>query len=236
MNPYEILELSPGASAEEIKSAYHRLAKQWHPDKFVGPAKAEAESKFRHLAEAFSMLKDVARGAASPTPVQASVNPSESRIDLEEAPAPKERNAEDWYREAKACMDHGDFQKALGLVHFAIKMDGGKGEYQALLARAVAESTGDKKAESRALEAAIRLNPRDVDSTIRLAELFQSVGMYARATALWETARRIAPNHPVFAKAVPAKSKGYLGGSLADQWAELVGRIRGGMARMKGGR
>lgn len=236
MNPYEILELAQGASAEEIKAAYHRLAKQWHPDKFTGPAKAEAESKFRQLAEAFSMLKDVGRGGPSSASGAASTSVPETRIVLEEAPAPKERNADDWYQEAKASFEQGDPQKAMGLIHFAIKMDGAKGEYQALLARVIAESSGDQKAESRALEAAIRLNPKDVDSTIRLAELFQTVGMYARATALWQTARRIAPNHPKFAKATPVKSTKVGAGTLAEQWADLVGRIRGLLDRRKGGR
>lgn len=238
MNPYEILELAQGATAEEIKAAYHRLAKQWHPDKFVGPSKAEAESKFRQLAEAFSMLKDVGRSAAAPPPMP-QADPAlvpEARIDLEQAPPPKERNAEDWYREAKSSYEHGDTQKAMGLIHFAIKLDGSKGEYHALLAQVIAETTGDKKAESRALETAIRLNPKDVESTIRLAELFQSVGMHARATRLWQAGRRMAPNHPVFAKAASAKSKKGGAGSLAEQWSDLVDRIRGLLDRLKAGR
>lgn len=240
MNPYEILKLSQGASAEEVKAAYHRLAKQWHPDKFVGPAKAEAEQKFRQLAEAFSMLKDVAHGAVPLDAANASVSSPastvEPRIDLDQALPPKERSASDWYEEAKTCYEHGDPQRALGLVHFAIKMDGTKGEYHALLARVISTTSGDKKAESRALETAIRLNPKDVDSTILLAELFQSVGMYARATSLWKTARRLAPNHPMFMKPAPAKSKKEGAGTLAEQWADLVDKIRGALSRSKDGR
>ncbi|HLO68606.1 MAG TPA: DnaJ domain-containing protein, partial [Holophaga sp.] len=66
MNPYEVLEISPGSRPEEIKAAYHRLAKQWHPDRFNGAAKAEAEGRFRQLAEAFNMLKDTARREEPP--------------------------------------------------------------------------------------------------------------------------------------------------------------------------
>jgi len=221
MNPYEILELSPGASAEEIKLAYHRLAKQWHPDKFVGPAKEEAESRFRQLAEAFSMLKDVGRGVL-PVSAPASAPASEMRIDLEAEPAPRERNAEDWFSDAKAAFDQRNPAKALGLVHFAIKMDATKAEYHVLMAHAVALTTQDKKAESKALETAIRLNPKDVDSTIRLAELFQSVGMHTRATTLWQTARRISPDHPLFSKVGASKESR----DLKGQWANLVGQIK----------
>ena len=61
MNPYEILEIAPGSSAEDIKAAYHRLAKRWHPDRFTGAEKEEAEKRFRQLAEAFNMLKDAGK-------------------------------------------------------------------------------------------------------------------------------------------------------------------------------
>ena len=48
MNPYEVLEVSAGASPDEIKAAYHGMAKKWHPDRYTGAAKAEAEQRFRH--------------------------------------------------------------------------------------------------------------------------------------------------------------------------------------------
>lgn len=60
-NPYELLEVSPNASAEEIKAAYLRLAKQWHPDRFSGAEKAAAEARFRALNEAYTSVKDPSR-------------------------------------------------------------------------------------------------------------------------------------------------------------------------------
>ncbi len=35
MNPYEILGVKPGASQDEIKSAYRKLIKQYHPTNMV---------------------------------------------------------------------------------------------------------------------------------------------------------------------------------------------------------
>ena len=66
MNPYEILEVRPGASADEVKASYHRLAKQWHPDRFTGEQKSQAEHKFRQLSEAFNMLRSVLPRSAEP--------------------------------------------------------------------------------------------------------------------------------------------------------------------------
>ncbi|HXV68851.1 MAG TPA: DnaJ C-terminal domain-containing protein [Nitrospira sp.] len=55
---YQVLGLSRGASAEEIKKAYRRLARQVHPDLHSGTKKAEMERKFKELNEAHEVLSD----------------------------------------------------------------------------------------------------------------------------------------------------------------------------------
>lgn len=215
MNPYEILEIPAGSAAEDIKAAYHRLAKKWHPDRFTGPDKEEAERRFRQLAEAFNMLKDAGRREDLNRHLAATPTPSGPVIQLQQERVPptvplNERTASDWYDEAKRAFDDRDYEKALGLVQYSLRMDATKAEPHVLLAKVLDAGNGDKKALVKALETAIRINPKDVDSTIRLAEVFQTVGMYARATKLWETARYLAPNHRYFVeeqKKASAKAK-----------------------------
>jgi len=55
---YQILGLSRGASADDIKKAYRRLARQYHPDLHSGSKKAEMEKKFKELNEANEVLSD----------------------------------------------------------------------------------------------------------------------------------------------------------------------------------
>jgi curved DNA-binding protein CbpA len=53
---YGILELERGASLEQIKANYRRLAMRWHPDRNGGSV--EAEEKFKRISEAWSVLSD----------------------------------------------------------------------------------------------------------------------------------------------------------------------------------
>ncbi len=53
---YEILEVSKGASAEEIKKAYRKKAIKFHPDK--NPGDSAAEEKFKEAAEAYEILSN----------------------------------------------------------------------------------------------------------------------------------------------------------------------------------
>ena len=53
---YEVLGVSKTATADEIKSAYRKLAMKYHPDR--NPGNKEAEEKFREAAEAYDVLHD----------------------------------------------------------------------------------------------------------------------------------------------------------------------------------
>lgn len=71
---YEVLGLQKGASEAEIKSAYRKLAKKYHPD--LNPDNPEAEAKFKEVNEANDVLSDPDKRARYDQFGHAGVDPS----------------------------------------------------------------------------------------------------------------------------------------------------------------
>ena len=60
---YQALELQRDASADDIKKAYRKLAKKYHPD--ANPNDANAKKKFQQINEANEVLGDTPKGRAA---------------------------------------------------------------------------------------------------------------------------------------------------------------------------
>jgi len=58
---YEVLGITPTANDQEIKSAYRRLALQYHPDR--NPNNPDAEERFKECSEAYAVLADAEKRA-----------------------------------------------------------------------------------------------------------------------------------------------------------------------------
>ena len=58
---YEVLGVDKGASPDQIKKAYRKLAKKYHPD--MNPGDEEAANKFKEANEAYEVLSDADKKA-----------------------------------------------------------------------------------------------------------------------------------------------------------------------------
>ena len=64
-DPYKILGVSPDASDEEVKRAYRRLAKKYHPD--LNPGDAEAARKMQEVNDAYERIKNPQKAQSGPS-------------------------------------------------------------------------------------------------------------------------------------------------------------------------
>ena len=64
-NPYEVLGVSSDASDAEIKKAYKRMSRKYHPDSYIGKSEQEqnaAAEKFKQVQEAYKQIVDIRSG------------------------------------------------------------------------------------------------------------------------------------------------------------------------------
>jgi molecular chaperone DnaJ len=73
---YEVLGLAKGASEDDIKKAYRKLAMKHHPDRNQGDKTKDAENKFKEAKEAYEMLSDPKKRAAYDQFGHAGVDPN----------------------------------------------------------------------------------------------------------------------------------------------------------------
>ncbi|MCL1893384.1 MAG: J domain-containing protein [Holophagaceae bacterium] len=182
MNPFEVLQVRPGASADEVKAAYHQLAKKWHPDKFSGAEKQAAEDKFRAISEAYSAIKS---GTAQ---IQATDSASQHPAPTSH---PKEKLPADWLSDAKKAFIEKQFDNALALSQYCFNYPEIAEEARLVYAKIIEATTKDVKTLARAYEDVMKINPNNGGAIARLAELYLALNMPTRAASMAAKAKSL---------------------------------------------
>lgn len=117
---YKILGIKAGTSQSEVKQAYRKLAKLWHPDRFANdPAlKQQAEEKLKAINEAYQYLKNY-----QPPAPPAVERPTETRRSSATSVSTKLTGAEKCYERAAEYGRTGHYKEALEELSVAIRLN-----------------------------------------------------------------------------------------------------------------
>jgi len=181
---YQLLGVTPQASAIEIRKAYAKLAREKHPDRFPDPAaKQQAQRAFQDLTTAFNALS----------------NPR-SRQEYDAArdkPVPKtpEEIATDAYERSQAALEAGQLDEAVTLLHTAVHHAPTQLGYQLALGKALGRAAGPQAAREavQVLERVTQAAPNNAAAFAELATVLARQGLKLRAQKVVEAALRIAP-------------------------------------------
>jgi curved DNA-binding protein CbpA len=118
---YEVLGLMPGASQEEIKQAYRKLVKLWHPDGFIDLSrKLEAEEKTKIINAAYVKLKSE---PITDTDNSRDIKDKQPTSHVDTNPKPKASSAETFYNRGAENVKMGKYEDAIADFTQAIRIN-----------------------------------------------------------------------------------------------------------------
>ena len=139
LNHFEVLGLRPGASAGEVKKAYHEASRRYHPDRFfeknLGSFRARVERIFKRIHDSYSVLSDVDLRAqyerdhpdiaSAPVPLtKDDARAAERRARLARHPyVAKLTRVHELLDSGRKSLASGDFSKAYTDLHLASRLD-----------------------------------------------------------------------------------------------------------------
>jgi curved DNA-binding protein CbpA len=214
---YEALDVPRGASIDEIKRAYHKLARLYHPDKYHMRASRElharVEAAFARFAQAYETLGDLtlrsvydakltaeelARRATQNARRSSSIQngaATESQGKATKPQSPEKARAEVRFQQGLAAVEQGQDMAAIRCFAEAAQLVPGEARYRAHYGSALsAQPQGRRLAESE-LQAAIAMDPNNAEYHVMLARLCLDLRFDRRAQTELEKALALEPNN-----------------------------------------
>jgi CheY-like chemotaxis protein/curved DNA-binding protein CbpA len=216
MNYFQILGLTDAASDGDIKAAYHKLAKDYHPDKFFGKVagdiKAKVEEIFRKVSDAYNILSDEERRKEYVSSLGSDKKKEKAGKMTEELKVIFQ--AEKHFQRGLELLNMRNFPKSVEELEKACKLRNNEADYMAYLGWAmynlpIREHDGskrdkeladeeweDKKFQGRELiNRAVKLNPRSDKAYVFLGSIYKQLRQRDFAYRQFEKALICNPNN-----------------------------------------
>lgn len=217
---YDLLGVETSAPPDQLKAAYYDIARRYHPDRFRKAEPAlltRIESAFARITQAYDTLRDDRLRAnyntklrarrkaqqiadATPKPITpepttpAPTVPVSDATPVEPGLSPAQR-AENDFKEGFAALEQGQRSVAAGLFASASRLAPNEPRYRAYYGQMLAAQEHTWRAAEAELQAAIRLDPKNAEYRVMLAQLFRDLGFAIRARGEAERAVAADPNN-----------------------------------------
>jgi curved DNA-binding protein CbpA len=202
---YEVLDIAPLATIDEIKNAYHALALRFHPDRFHQSApelRNKVESAFARIARAYETLSDQSlrsdydarrSSRTAATGGEKSETPVKNSNGAKQSPPPKDQNqAETSFQHGLDALKQNRHDEATRFFAEAAMLSPREARYRAHYGHALIRQPNARRIAETELQAALSLEPENTSYRVMLAELYKQLGLHRRAEG--ELSRALAAN------------------------------------------
>ena len=200
---YEVLDVAPLATVDEIKNAYHALALRFHPDRFHQSdpeLRNKVESAFARIARAYEILSD--QSLRSDYDARRSSRPAANGGEKSETPVKDPNGAKQSSKDqgrAETSFQHGldalkrnRHDEATRFFAEAAMLSPREARYRAHYGQALIRQPNTRRIAETELQAALSLEPENTSYRVMLAELYKQLGLHRRAEG--ELNRALAAN------------------------------------------
>ena len=206
-NHYEVLGLARGATEAQVKEAYFRLARSFHPDVHhgasLGDLRDKLEAVFIRLGEAYEVLRSATSRATYEARLGLAGSAGASAPKAPEPPAPPPDPAEE-LRKAETAVRLGEklyekekYWDAIQALEPAVPVVQGRMKQRGRIALArcyLKNPMWAKRAEEELLAAA-REDPKFIDAHFILGTIYKERGLNSRALAMFRKVLELKPDH-----------------------------------------
>jgi len=219
-NHFEVLGIPRTSNDAQVKEAYFRLARRFHPDVHHNPALEDMHDKleavFIRVGEAYEQLRNPRRRAEyearlprTPPPGSQAPVPRTGAAPGAAPAAPAVNPAEfveAALRDATAHMKAGRFWDAIQVLETALPRAEGRAaaRVRLLLGQALLKNPNWVKRGEELLREVLRDDPNNVEAYMLLGDLYESSQLRGRALTMYRRVLAIQPDHPAAASRVAA--------------------------------
>lgn len=187
---YEALDVPPEADFAQIKAAYFLLAKRFHPDLFHRRIEdlthRRIQKAFTEIAQAYETLRNPEVREVYDFKLRKEISTLSSKkrtdnISPQETAELLERQALENFEQGYDLLMEDNCEEAVAYLARAVHLADGNARYHAYYGKALAyDKTTYRQAEAE-FQAALRVEPDNLDYRLMLAELFIKIGLVKRA-------------------------------------------------------